>query len=472
LHRETSTFAFVVGQDYHYSVALGASLRLVLDPAASLGTMRFNFGALFAEVTAAAAHLFHVTTFGGWVRLIQIGQIVFLLCALGSAWLFERSRRYVLAVALTVAPWASTMNQDVVAPTSSGLRFLNFALLPLALTAMKGKRAGTAAAIGGLCGALALLWNPETGIACTAVFTFFVFLTAFANGGALIKPLGLTALTVVIALLGGGGSLLLLLGGTDAHWLFLQHLIEHVNGYNGHPLPFEPIAIIAALYASALVIYTCLAVRAGEADDGVIARGALAAGAVVWFAYYVHSPSYAHLYSVVLLLCFTLAPLLAAPTRWAPALIALVIAGVNVQEIVTLPARFGLAQPTFQGIVLPADAANYLDAHAAALMAAPADIVYFASTPFSMALASGRTNPLPIFDPFGETWTYDAFNALMQTVAAKKPACILVEQAGSPLLAVNLARAQFMQRVEKSVPAGYGKTRSDGGWDFWCRPAS
>jgi len=472
LRRVSSTLAFVVGQDYHYSVTFGASLRLLLDPSSTLAAVKVNFGFLFTLLAAGAADLFHVHSFGDWLRLVQGFQFVFLICAVASAWVLERNRWLVIAVALSAAPWLSTMNQAIVAPTSSGLRFLNFALLPFALAAVKSLNGARAAAVAGVASAVFFLWNPETGIVCAAALVFFIFVREFAGSASLGKALGLICLAAVVASAAIIAALVLMLGDPREHWLFLQQLIGHVNGYNGHELYPDPIALICALYASSVVIYCCFAVRAGSADSATIVRAAFATAALVWFAYYAHKPGIASLVSIVFLLSFTLGPILNARPIYLSAFVWLVIAAVNVTELASQPARFSHAPPTFQGTILPAEATAYLNDHAAQLKNAPKDIIYFSSTPFSMALATGRTNPLSVFDPFGETWTEESFRQLRKEIDERRLSCILIESADSPLLAVSPPRAQFMRRIQQAIAQDFKLRSKEGGWDFWCRPAS
>ena len=50
--------------------------------------------------------------------------------------------------------------------------------------------------------------------------------------------------------------------------------------------------------------------------------------------------------------------------------------------------------------------ASYLQQHADRLRSVPEHgVFYFVSTPFITAVMTKRFNDLPIFDPFGETWT-------------------------------------------------------------------
>jgi hypothetical protein len=470
LHRITSTSAFVVGQDYHYSLMFGAPLRLLVDPGATLDSIKINYGLLFSLTSAGLAKLFRVESLGGWLRLVQICQLLFLICALWAAWMLERRRLLVLVVAVTLTGWLCTMNQSVVAPTSSGLRFLNFALLPLVLAILKNLQGPRLAALAGLFSGLLILWNQETGIASTAALLFFVFVREYAQKSLLLAALAATALAVIVSIAVTSAGIFVILGESTKFLLFLAYLFGHVNGYNGHPLRFEPIAIICALYASSLVIYTCLSVRAGAADVHSFARAAIAVTVVVWFAYYVHNPGLWGLYSIVALLSFTLAPLFVAPRRIVPVFVWLIIIAMNIEYLATLPARFSWSQPNYQGIIMPADAAVYLNEHGNALKEAPKSTIYFSSTPFTMALVSGRTNSLPAFDPFGETWTDKGFADLIDAVERQMPACILVEAAGSPLLATSPPRSAFMQRVRKALPPGYPLRNTSAGWDFYCQP--
>ena len=76
LHLTVSPKIFSVGDDYHYSVVYGSALRLVLGD--SPADVRMNFGLISTFAVAFLAKSLAINTFGGWIRLTQSFQLLFL----------------------------------------------------------------------------------------------------------------------------------------------------------------------------------------------------------------------------------------------------------------------------------------------------------------------------------------------------------------------------------------------------------
>ena len=149
------------------------------------------------EATYSAASLakfFAIETFAGWIKLTQFFQIVFLFCAAISTWALERNLRLVLLVVFVTALYASTWNFLIPTPNNTGFRFLGFALLPLALAILKKYDGLSGALIASMASAVFILWNTETGLACSSALLFYMFVSEIANRRTVLGALSLTSL--------------------------------------------------------------------------------------------------------------------------------------------------------------------------------------------------------------------------------------------------------------------------------------
>ena len=139
-----------------------------------------------------------------------------------------------------------------------------------------------------------MLWNPETGIACTVALSFYVLIRFYSDESrSPWQPLTASAALASI-------SLTL----TFAGWAFFlrsfphpRELLTHLadiagNGYGGVKPKMGPavVAPLLAIYASSLVIYCCYQASAGNKAIVTIERAAMAVAAIIWFAYYAHRP--------------------------------------------------------------------------------------------------------------------------------------------------------------------------------------
>jgi hypothetical protein len=468
LHRAVATDTFITIDDYHYSVVMGSALRIAFGEAAS--ALRINFGLLSTLSAGLLARLFAVDSFAGWIRLTQSFQVLFLFCAVVSAVAFQRDRRLVLVVLFVSVPFASTVSPFVLTPNNSGLRYLGFALLPLALTFLIAGKGYRDAIVAGLACALFVLWNTETGIACSAALLFYLAVSEFAAGRPLSGVFGLLCIASAIAVAAVAVISIASFGGVGGLNLLLEHLIGHAKSdYNGHLFDKWSIAaLVLALYASTVVIHCCLTVRAGSTDRRLIARAAIAFASIVWFAYYAHNSFYFVLWFNLFLLLFTIEPVLALGKAAVVGVVALAIA-CNIAGLRPVPGRFTMNSGTVQGLSLPEDTAVYLRRHADLLRSIDAlRMVYFTGTPFIMAVMTRKVNDLTVFDPFGETWTEAQLHDLIQDALAKNPTLILIEANGSPLL--NAPRQQFLQRVRKAISSRFSLTRTEDGFEFWIPP--
>ena len=164
-------------------------------------------------------------------------------------------------------------------------------MLPLALALLKKYDGLNNALIAGLASAIFILWNTETGLACSAALLFYIFVSEVANQRTVIGALGLSSVAFATSVFLIASLFMSVLGNAAKASLLLVQLAGVAGGgYNGHL--FDKYVILAvglALYASSLVVYCCLRVRDGLCDRNLIARAALATCAIVWFGYYAHN---------------------------------------------------------------------------------------------------------------------------------------------------------------------------------------
>jgi hypothetical protein len=465
LHRTAATDLFVENDDYHYGVVIGSALRIALGEAPS--ALRINYGLLSAMTAGALARLFAIDSFAGWIRLTQSFQVLFLVCAAASAWAFQRDRRLMWVVIFASVPFASTINRFVLTPNNSGFRYLGFALLPLALTVLKADKGYRNAAIAGLACALFLLWNTETGLACGAALLFYLSVSELAAGRPLLGMLRVLlvacAIATAVVVLVSIASL-----GSIGNWQrLLDHLRGHAElGYNGHLFDkWSFAALVLALYASTVVVYCCLMVRAGSTDRDLVARAAVAVASIVWFGHYAHNGFYFVLWFDLFLLLFTIEPIFTAGRHAVVGIVLLVIV-CNAEGLRPVPGGFTTSPATVQGLALPQNTATYLRRHAELLRSIHAPrMFYFTGTPFIMTVMTRKQNDLAVFDPFAETLTDAEFGQLIRDVLANGPPLILIEVDDSPLL--DAPRRQFMHRVRGAVASSFSLTGTADGFEFW-----
>ena len=352
----------------------------------------------------------------------------------------------------------------------SGFRFLCFALLPIALAGLKHCEGFFGALVGGAAAATFTLWNTETGLACSAAIFFYVFANEVAAGRTLLAIVSIVAAACLTWLLLVIATVIAIIGIENAPMLlsFLSGVAR--GGYNGHLFDkWSFIALAFAFYASALLIYCCLKVRAGSHDRDLIARAALAISAVVWSAHYAHEAFYYVLWIDLFLLLLTVGRTLATMPG-ATVLAGILVIACNAGVLAVIPGRFTTASPTIQGLALPPVGAAYLRQHAEQLKSVPKQgVFYFVSTPFITAVMTKRTNHLPIFDAFSETWTQAEFDQLMTNMMSQHPSLILIESGDSPFL--NSPRRQFLRRIRQAIEPTFSYSHSGGGFEFWsARP--
>jgi hypothetical protein len=465
LHRTVAADTFITIDDYHYSLVIGSALRVALGDAIS--TLRINFGLLSTLSAGLLGRLFAIDSYAGWIRLIQVFQVLFLIFAVISAWAFQRDRRLVWVVLFISAPFACTVSPFVLTPNNSGLRYLGIALLPLALALLRASNGYRGSVIAGLACGLFVLWNTETGIACSAALLFYLTVSEFAARRPPLAVLGLLFIASAIAAAAIIVVLVAVLGSNGGIHLLLEHLIGHLKSdYNGHLFDkWSGAAAVLALYASTVVIHCCLMVRAGSTDRYLIARAAIAVASIVWFAYYAHNAFYFVLWFNLFLLLFTIEPILATGKIAVLGVVLLAVA-CNIAGLRPVPGRFTTKPVTVQGLSLPEDMAVYLRRHAELLQSIHAErMIYITGTPFITAVMTRKVNDLSVFDPFGETWTESQFHQLIQDVLAQKPTLILLDIDASPLL--DAPRRQFQHRVREAISGHFSLTKTQDGFEFW-----
>jgi hypothetical protein len=463
---------FATFMDYHYGVVFGAArkLQLGIEPSG----VRFNFGILSAFVASWIAKAFAFKEIGDWMRMSQAFQFVFFIFTAVSAWFIGKGNvRLVAVVTLVLFPWIHTTDSSILAPNQSGFRFLAFSLVPIAIAVLSKTCNLPMIFAGAAFGGFFLLWNPETGVACTAALAFYALIRVYSeHGGSRWKSLAATVALVCLA------TAIMFAGACALFGSFLQlnqvldHLIGISGGYGGLKLKLDSVlAGLAALLASFLVIFCCSeAARArAKISVDVIERAALGVAAIIWFAYYANRPAFWNLWTILLLLSFTASPLIMARLSRHTFMIWSLATGAVIYsyyfEHRALSAPFVKDPSIFQGVITSEWHAKFLSMQAVHLRFADSKTVFFSSSPFTLSIESGRANDISVFDPFAETWTAEGFAYLMGEIYALPASCILVETKESP--ALDEYRQAFFARVRSDLIDRFDLIGVNFGWDIF-----
>lgn len=295
--------------------------------------VQIYYGVLLKGFLGAAIRSGVQVDFGDLIHLTQIAQAATFFLFLCAAWLRpsenDRLTRVlgVLFVGLLALPILSPTNIfPVQFPTQSGLRFFMFPVgaIVAILTARIPLRAMSA--IIGLCGAIALLNNIETGLAISAGLGLGWLVKARESSfssAALSATLGLT-----VALLAIGAFLLFyyLAFGSAPTWMSrrkLDLISLFGSGYGGMSLNWRDITIPAAIFLHCGYFFMrAIACVLGRRDNPDPASVAIATMVLVWAPYWVNRPAFLNLWSYILLYGILIIPWLSEVGRARPRFIA------------------------------------------------------------------------------------------------------------------------------------------------------
>lgn len=436
-----------------------------------------DYGVLPAVLLGAWGRFVAPLDLGTSVGLTQAGQVAMLALTLLAArarlrGLPDHARRAGLAfVALLAVPFLTTAHPAVLYPNQSGLRFL---MLPLAaLVAQRLADGGFAgrSALAGATAALALLHNPETGIAATAGLGVAWLLVAArrpdAWRGLVGAILAFVAVPITLAL-----AYQVLFGA----WPWprgeaLSLISRFAAGFGGLRLAWRPLPVAIALLAAWLLADTLRATLRRTAPRPDPGSAALAAMLLAWFPYWVNRPADWNLWSFIVLVALLLAPWFATASLPRAALALLLLLPIPATHARIATARLAAAEahaPCADGLRLPPATCAWLAARGALLRAAAPGTVWATAWPYLAVRLADRAPDRELPDLFSQTRTHAEFAALIERLRAAGPPLLLRDPPDLPTLPAPL-RA-FQERVRDTL--GYQDCAPLPGWAVSAPPGA
>ena len=157
----------------HYNVTLAQGDRLAAGLQIA-NEVNLNYGLIPSLVLAIFERNVGFLDFGGHFKVVQITQVLFLLTAIISFYLWKPlNPLFTLFATLLLGTWVSTAHSAIYFPNQSGWRFLGLAIGVLCLLIVRRQKLEKAFFILGLSTGFLILFNPETGICLT--FGYLVF---------------------------------------------------------------------------------------------------------------------------------------------------------------------------------------------------------------------------------------------------------------------------------------------------------
>jgi hypothetical protein len=436
-----------------------------------------DYGVLPAVLLGAWGRVVAPLDLGALVSLTQAGQIAMLLLTLLAARarlreLPDRARWAGLVfVALLAVPFLTTAHPAVLYPNQSGLRFL---MLPLAALVAQHFAHGSfvlRSALAGGTAALALLHNPETGIAATAGLGVAWLLVAVRRPDAWHALAAAVAVFIAMPI-----AVALAYQTVFAAWPWprgeaLSLVSRFAAGFGGLRLAWRPLPVAIALVAAGALAASLRATLRRDARKPDPGSAALATMLLAWFPYWVNRPADWNLWSFIVLAALLLAPWFATASLPRTALALLLLLPIPATHARVAAARLAAAEahaPCADGLRLAPATCAWLAARGDALAAAPAGTVWATAWPYLALRLADRAPNAEAPDLFSQTRTHAEFAALVDRLRAARTPLLLGDPPDAPALPAPL-RA-FQERLRDTL--GYQDCAPLPGWRVIAPPGA
>lgn len=471
--------------DHHYSVVLGSIERLRAG-GESAANASFNYGVLSSWTGAQILDAFGAQSVGAYVRLVQFFGFLFAILLVMAAWLWsKRNKSFTLFVAAVATPWVGALHVGVWHPNASGWRVLGFPVFLLVLLLLHSlPRPIAKAVVAGIASAILVLWNVETGIACTIGLGFLVLLTSYERNRNLATiavngciMIGTLFIAVVVILLATVGTIAL----KDFDLFF-----NFTSGYGGLRIGPDILALGIALAATYAVVRATTIARFSSPSARAIEHGALGFVLLIWFAYFLNRPHPWNLWTFIVLGPFLFEHVFTADfwrsrnlgirtLATQPGLFAILLClfflpvWINLDYARQKPPASFAADANLSGLSVPPELAEKAKTQSALIeeLNGHGDLIYITSVPFLMSILSEQQSGLSIFDPFNETWTETQYHQLREEISRKQPDRLLIDSPDNIFLESVDLQQKFFERLRASLVPEFRLVDTRAGWQIW-----
>jgi hypothetical protein len=482
---------FWPGPDLHYAGVFSSGERL------AAGRLLFvdnypAYGVIIPILIGLFSKFSHAPSFSELMRLVQAAQSLCLVALIYAAWLCTRvspaAGRAVAMffVTLNIVPWLGNLGPAIWFPNQSGIRFFMLMVGVLVACLLKDARSRETGAIVGATAAVAILYNPETGIAVTAGLGIAWLMRVRSETLSLAATSAIIGLAVMGSVFGVVAAVYQISFGAPLIPSFdsaTAVLRLYSGGYGGIKLSFDPLALLIlvhAAYVFVLAIRYLLDPRSQRPD---FPSAAIATMLLVFYPYYVTRPHTWNFWSYTALYSVLLAPVIASNgRRFIPLIIAACV--VLPPSLIFFRDSFFMIGPFIKtpdmlrfildrekgcadGLVLPKDLCQHLAERAATLkrMANDGVVISLTQVPMLTMRMSGVHGFLPTIDVFNLAPTPATFDDLLQKIQRLNPRTILVDDPHDRILKFPQAVYEFNMRLIRALGPNYCRAGIVGGWE-------
>jgi hypothetical protein len=474
--------------DYHYSLMFlqGDQVAAGRSPLGEEGSI--GYGIFWPLVLGIGARAGNAFSLGGLIRLVQVGQTLCFAGFLFAAW--RRTVRSastdrwlaVLIVALSVAPFLTTVGDATTVPNQSGLRFLMLPLAAIAANYYEEARPWIAGMLMGALGCIALLYNFETGVAVVAGLGLAWMLRVRG------EPLpGILASAVLAA-----ASAALIIGVLLIAYYFyfgslpfpkelssnLKTIGLFMSGYGGMTLQSGLVAALIAVHAAYLFVGAVRALLNKNYAVPNLSDVAIATMILVFFPYYANRGATWNLWTLMALYSLILAPLIATRgKRLIPLLATGLVIIPTSATFLPIPAaleahwRPGWRTGCADGVELGSEYCAHLAQRAQTLreLSAKDSLIWSTFMPMITLHMSKLPTPLASDDLYNMAPTQEAFDQLVQKIKNLRPSRIVFDDPKDPFLGIPAQVIEFNQRLMRSLGDYCSEAKLVGGWQVYER---
>jgi hypothetical protein len=511
--RSHESWAIIESHEVHYVILLSQGDRL------AAGFRLWDevwtpYGVLMPVLTAIYQRAAGEISLHGYSILLNALQAAYLAAAAYGYYRYGR-RKWIYAclplllMALHYHFYSFAMTG---APNHSAWRQGGFPLAILTMIVLRHMAFRRAVLWAGMTGGLALLLNPETGVAVNAGLLLFLYCHWPVRGVIHLARMGgwfaLGLTTVVILFLAAVRVFL----GPLPTWhaittcFYFQQLASQ-SGFTGGVGTPHPLAVLIFAHATACLLQISLRGRRGPHFFTAL-RAGVCGMILVWFAYYANRPHYDYMTSYLILYGFLLVDVQrvlllsrgAAVSRWTWVASAVIVAVLILPHI---KATWDLQKPVYlrgialirhgpvaseataiSGVYFPKDARESTIEEKSQFLrrvAGEGPVVYFSVDAYLLAKHSGVWPAIPMTDAFLESPSRERYQAMLASVVRPATKAIYFDDQDSipllpaanstdpPVISLSLANRGFYRQLRQDLAPYFQKRASDHGWEHWVR---
>jgi hypothetical protein len=475
----------------HFDAVIGAKQTL----AKGLQDLDFGYSLIFSLAQASLERFTGPFSFATDIRILQIGNLTFVIASLWAAYLWNATKPLVAVLTLAlVLPWVHNDFLGLFFPNQAGWRYIAFPLAVIVMRLAHGRPPKAMAFPFGLFGALAVLWNSETGFAVVVGLSIRL---AAAVERISLRELGPLFVRFFLGLMAGIACVFLLYRLGLGRWPdalgILSNVLRRGQGLTrGRPMYLDPLVILVGAYALWFVLRGAAIRRLGSLSSRPADRAALGMMILVWGAYFVQQPDFWNLWSYMLLFGFLLgdtlfsmrlrrdwkqhwkqtALRLTVPLVVFAFIVAPALAAGNYQAIRSVWHAIGVKNaassdaPLLSGLRLPREVIDSVEQRLDYLSAAPSGTWVFTGNVYLVPKLSVRRDLNIVRSVYWKA-TLAEFKQLVEQVRSSAPAMLVFDD---PAVISN---GEFIERyflhLQKALAGQYYHEKTTSGWVVWRR---